>query len=128
MGDETRIWRHYRREDMLRAKKHRRTSVRLFCESESCVKGGGLRDEKARKRQKEGERSSFSWRAGNRGRADRRVGERARGEGREGGGGGACQQLQPVRSRCGALQGESYPGNTMEGEGEGARGRDTVDR
>lgn len=67
-------------------------------ERESCVKGGVPRDEKARERErdkKEGEREresggSVSRRAGNRGRADRRVGERAsepKGKEREGGGG-----------------------------------------
>lgn len=99
MGDETRIWRHYRREDMLRAKKHRRTSVRLFCESESCVKGGGLRDEKARKT-KRGRAQQFfmeSWKQRSGGQAGGRASQRGREGGRRGRGlSAAAASQRPV--------------------------------
>ena len=89
---EIHIWRHYKKEaEMLRAAntEGRVRDFALSCESASS-KGGGPRDEKAKQSEEEGERdreraAAISWRAGNRGRADRRVGERASQRGRKGG-------------------------------------------
>ena len=130
---EIHIWRHYKKEaEMLRAAntEGRVRDFALSCESASS-KGGGPRDEKAKQSEEEGEReresgSDFmeSWKQRSGGQAGGRASEPEGKEGREGDGGGACEQPQPVRGRRGALQGESYPGNTIEGERE----RETADR